>query len=125
IGNAAPALKVFADIGVRLETLHLVEWRKPGIAVIQADHEAERDQILAEMVKERSAVNIGAQRPTQSMLNQPWLVVRGGDFPQFLDTDRIGLRIAALAQVEALHQLLGQRPSAAFSEQRIFRAQFN
>ena len=59
------------------------------------------------------------------MLDQAGLVVGGGNFPQFLDADRVGLRIVALAQTVALHQLLGQRPAAALGEQRVAGAQFH
>ena len=59
------------------------------------------------------------------MLDQTRLVVGGGNFPQFLDADRVGLRIGAVAQVEALHQLLRQRPAATLGEQRIPGTQFH
>ncbi len=125
IGNAAATLEMLAHVRMGLEALHLIERRQPGVAVVQADHEAERDQVLAEMIKERTAIDVGAQRPAQAVLDQARLVIGGGNFPQLLDPDRVGLRILALAQVEPRHQLLGQRAAAALGEQRVFRPQFH
>jgi hypothetical protein len=59
------------------------------------------------------------------MLDKAWLVVGGRDFPQLLDADRVSLRVAAVAQVEAPHQLLGQRSAASLGEQRVAGAQFH
>ena len=59
------------------------------------------------------------------VLDQAGLVVGGGDFPQLLDADGIGLRVVAVAQVEAADQLLGQRAAAALGEQGVAGAQFH
>ncbi len=47
------------------------------------------------------------------------------DFPQLLDAERVGRRIAVRAQVEALDELLGQRAAAPLGEQRVGGAQFH
>ena len=95
VADAPAALEMLAHLGMRLEALHLVERRQPGIAIIQADDEAVGDQVVAEMIQERAAVGAGVERPADRVLDQPGLVVGGGDLPQFLDADRVGLRIDA------------------------------
>ena len=77
------------------------------------------------MIQERPAVDRPPERPAQAVLDQPGLVVGGRDFPQLLDADPVGLRVAAVAQIETLHQLLGQRAAAALGEQRVARPQFH
>ncbi len=47
------------------------------------------------------------------------------DLPQFLDADRVGLRVAAVAQLEPLDQPLRQRAAAALGEQRLARDQLD
>ena len=125
VGDAAAALEMLAHMRVGLEALHFVERRQPGVGVVQPDDKAIGHQVGAEVIQERSAVGGGIQRPAERMLDQPRLVVGGGDLPQLLDADAIGLRVLALAQVESRHQLLGQRAAAAFGEQRIVGAQLH
>jgi hypothetical protein len=47
------------------------------------------------------------------------------DFPQLLDADAVGLRIAAGIQVELVHQLLAQMAARAFGKQGVLRMQFH
>ena len=108
-----------------LEPLHLVERRQPGVGVVQPDHEAVADQVLAEMVQPRAAIGLAVQRPAETVLDQAGPVLSGGDLPQLLDAEPVGLRIDALAQAEAGHELLGQRAAAPFGEQRVGSAQFH
>ncbi len=53
------------------------------------------------------------------MYNEPRPVLLGDGLPQLLDADRIGLRVAALAQAKPLEQRLRQRAAAAFGEKRL------
>ena len=119
VGDPPPALEMLPHRRVGLEPLHLVERRQPWIAVVQPDDKAVRHQVLPEMIQERPAVGGAIQRPSEAVLDQAGLVIGGGDFPQFLDPDRIGLRIAPFTQIEPLHQLLATRAAAALGEQRV------
>ena len=125
IADAPPALEMLAHVRVGLEPLHLVERREPGVAVVQADHEAIADQVLAEMIQPRAAVGAAVERPAGRVLDQPGLVLPGGDLPKLLDADGVGLRVAGRAQVEPLHHGLGQAAPAAFGEQGISGAQLH
>ena len=50
VGDAAATLELLAHVGMRLEALHLVERRQPGIAVVQANHKTVGDEVVAEMI---------------------------------------------------------------------------
>jgi hypothetical protein len=62
---------------------------------------------------------LAVERPADRVLDQAGLVVGCRDFPQFLDADAVGLRVEAVAQIEPLDQMLGQRAAAALGEQRV------
>ena len=78
VADAPAALEMPAHRRMRLEALHLVERREPGIAVIEADDEAVGDQVVAEMVEERPAIGAAIERPADRVFDQARLVVRGG-----------------------------------------------
>ena len=63
--------------------------------------------------------------PAGGVDDQARLVALRLHLPQFLDADAVGLRIDAFAQLEFLHQVLGERAAAAFGENRLFRVQFH
>ena len=56
---------------------------------------------------------------------RPGLVLGRIDLPQLLDADAVGLRIDALAQLEALHQPLGQRAPATLGEDGLLGVQLH
>jgi hypothetical protein len=51
--------------------------------------------------------------------HQALLVLVGGDLPQLLDADAVGLRVDAVTQLEAGFELLAQVAAAAFGEQGV------
>src|ERR1700688_3348208 len=77
------------------------------------------------MIEERPAASFGIQRRPEGMLHKPRQVQGRIDLPQLLDADAILLRLAALVQLEARDQLLGQRSSRALGENRVFAPQFH
>ncbi len=110
---------------MRLQPLHLVERRQPGVGIVEPDHEAVRHQVVAEMVEPRAAIGPAVQRPAHGVLHQARPVLRCRHLPQLLDAEPVGLRVDATPQVEPLHQLLGQRAAAALREQRVGRTQLH
>ena len=64
VADAPATVEMLAHLGMGLEALHLIERRQPGIAVVQPDDEAVRNEVAAEVVQERPA--IGACGPTAS-----------------------------------------------------------
>src|SRR4029453_7301432 len=82
------------------------------------DHEADGNEVVAEMVHEGAAVAAGlAERPTLRVDDQTLLEARRLRLPQLFQTDAELLRIDATTQVELGHELLGQRPAYALGDQ--------
>src|SRR3954468_7582824 len=88
-------------------------------------HEADRNEIVVEMIEERTAAGAAVERPAEGMLRQARPVFFGGDLPQLLQAKSEFLRFAALVEAEALQQRLAEVAAGAFGEQRVFRAQLH
>ena len=110
---------------MRLEALELVEGRQVRVLVVEADHEADATPAVLQVIQERAAVGLRIERPALAVDDEALVVLVRRDLPQFLDADAVVLRIDAVAQVELLHQLLRERPAAAFGEQRVLRVQLH
>jgi hypothetical protein len=106
------ALKEFADGGMSLEPLVLLEWRQPWIAVIQPNHKADRHEIRAQHIEPGAAVSIRLQRPADRMPYEAGRVLLLWDLLQFLEGEPLG-------------QMFRQRAPASLGEQRIGGAQFH
>ena len=102
---------------MRLEALELLEGRQVGVAVVEAGHEADGDLVRAEMVEERPAIGLPVERPADRVDDRALAVPGRIDLPELLDAEAEGLRADAVAQVEALEQLLGERAAHALREQ--------
>src|SRR6185503_9474387 len=108
-----------------LEALEFLERRDVGIAVIQVHHETDRHLLVLEMVEERAAAGPIVERPAEGVLRQTGSMLLRRNLPQLLQTDAELWRIAILVELEALDELLGQRPTRSLGEQRVFGAQFH
>jgi RNA-binding protein YhbY len=49
-----------ADLRVRLVALEFLEGREVRVLVAEADDEADRDQVVAEVIEEAAAVGVGS-----------------------------------------------------------------
>ena len=110
---------------MRLQPLHFLEGREPGVRVVESHDIAVGHHVLPPVIQERTAIDIGRHWPANGMDDGAGPMVLLGDFPQLLDPDAEGLRIDAFAEVEHIEQFLGQAPPAALGENRISRAQFH
>ncbi len=77
------------------------------------------------MIKERSAAGGIAERPAERVLDQPLLVLRRIDLPDFLEPDTELRRLSILVEPELRDQLLGQAAARAFGKQRILAEQLH
>ncbi len=118
IGDAPRALEDRPDRRVRLEALHLLEGRHPGVPVVEPDDEAHRQHVLPEHVHPRAAIGAAVHRPADRVHDLALDVLLRRQLPQLLDAQAIGLRLHAVPEVEALEQRLRQRAAAALGEQR-------
>ena len=85
-----------------LEPLKFLERVQIRVLVIEPDDEPDRHLPRLEVIEERAAIGARVERPADGVHHQPRLVPLGCDLPQFLDADRIGLRIDPVAQAEPL-----------------------
>ena len=108
ITDALAAFEEFADFRVQLPALKLLERAKPGVAVVQADDEAERDLVLVQVVQKRAPIRRHVQRPAGGVHHQAGLVLGRVDFPQLLQADAITLRVFAVVKLEAVDDLFAQ-----------------
>src|SRR5580704_18706679 len=125
VADALAARKRVADQRMGLEALEFLEWRQIRILVIEMNDEADGNQIIVEVIKERAAAGTVAERPAHRMLDQAAAMLLRRDLPQFLQADAELLRLPVLRQRETLDQNLGQAAARAFGEQSVFAAQFH
>src|SRR5262249_61122425 len=71
VANALAAVECAADQRMGLKTLKFLERRQIRIGVVEVDNEADRDQTVAEMIKERAAADIVGKRPAHGVLHEP------------------------------------------------------
>ena len=69
---------------MRLEALKFLERRQIGIAVIEVDDKADRNQIVVVMIEERAAAGAIVERPAERVLHQALAVLFRRDLPQLL-----------------------------------------
>src|ERR1700722_14734012 len=102
-----------------LEALEFLERRQIRVLIVQVNDEADRNQIVVEMIEERAAAGAVAERPAHRMLHQAAAKLFRRDLPQLLQADADILRLPVLRQRKTLDQNLGQAAARAFGEQRI------
>jgi hypothetical protein len=56
---------------VRLPALEFLERAEEGIGVVEADHEAELDLVVVEVIEERAAVGARVERPSGGVQVSP------------------------------------------------------
>ena len=125
IGEPLAAFEGRAHQRMRLEALEFLERIDVRVLVVEMDDEADRHQIVVEVIEERAAAGAVVERPAERMLHQPGAVLVGRDLPELLQPDAEFLRIAIGVEIEALEQRLGEDAARAFGEQRVFGAQLH
>ena len=125
VGEALAALEGAAHQRMRLEALEFLERREVWIFVVEMHHEADGNEIVVEMIEERTAAGSAVERPAECVLDQARLMFLGRDLPQLLQAKPEFLRCAAFVEAEALQQRLAEIAARAFGEQRVFRAQLH
>ena len=127
-GTVADALAAFdmrADGRVGLPALHFFERAHPRVLVVQADHEAERDLVVFQVVQEAAAEGVVFHWPACGVDHQAGLGLGRVDFPQFLDADGEGLRVLAGVQLVLIQQLAAQVTTRAFREDGVLAQQLH
>ncbi len=125
VGDALAALEEGLHQRVQLVALELFERGEVRIAVGEADHVADRDQVALDVVNEAAAIGVGSHRPAAGVHDQALDVLLRLDLPQFLEADAVHLRIGAIAQLEFLLQLLAEMAAAALGEEGVLAEQLH
>ena len=94
VGNAPPAFKHGADSGVGFKPLKLFKRREIGVLIVQPHHEADGHFIFRQVIEEGAAVGAGIQRPAHGVHHLAGLRLFGPHFPNLLDAQAVGLRLA-------------------------------
>ncbi len=102
----------------RLQHMLRIEAR---VAIIESGNEAERNNIVFRAVNPRAAIFFRGQRITHRVDDFARLNAARRDFPQFLDSDSVSLRVAVFHQVEFFDELLRERSAGALGEHDDFR----
>ena len=76
------------------------------------DDEADRNQIVAEVIQERAAAGAVVERPAQRVLHQTLVVLVRRNLPQFLQPDAEFLRLAVLRSPKRSISTLDSQPRA-------------
>src|SRR5476651_130683 len=84
IGKSLAAFECFTHQRMRLEALKFLERREIGIAVVEMNDEADRNQIFVEVIEERSAASGIVERPAECVLHHSAPMLVGRDLPKLL-----------------------------------------
>ena len=126
VGDAGAALQVLADHRMVLVALEFVERADVGIAVGQVHDQADGDLVVFQVVEEAAACGAAfVERPAGGVHHQSLMIFSVRNFPYFLDSYSIMLRVFALIETEAGDQLLAEMAPAALREQGVFGVQFH
>src|SRR5258706_6501032 len=97
-----------------LEALEFLERRQIRIGVVEMNHEADRNQIVVEVIEERAAAGGIVERPAERVLDQSRLVLVRRDLPELLQAQAELLRLAPDSGAMFCRQLLRQIAPLAF-----------
>ena len=123
IGNAAAAFQNFADRRVGFPALEFLERRKVRVVIVEPHREAQGHLAIGLMIEEAAAIGI-AQRPALTVDHPTRHMLFGRDVPQLLQADAVNLRLAVLAQIEPVDDLLGKMAARAFGEEGVLGVDF-
>src|SRR5690606_38132166 len=104
------------DHRVVLELLERFPGPVVGILVVQPGDVADGHLVVLQVVDVAAAVGAVVRRPTERVHDPAGRHPAFGQLPQFLDADRVRLRVVALVELELLHQPLGQVPARALGQ---------
>ena len=100
IGEALSPREGVAHELVGLEALEFLERRQIRVCVIEMQHEADRHQIVIEVIEKRAPAGPPVERPAERVLHQPLAMLPGRNLPEFLEAKPEFLRLAAVAEAE-------------------------
>src|SRR5207245_3984464 len=86
------------------------------VRIVEAGYKSERHNVVRTTVNPRAAVFLRSQRPAHGVNNFSRTDPASRDFPEFLDSLTVRLRVAVASECEACDWLVGDGAARAFSE---------
>ena len=105
IGQKLAALKQRVNPRMVLELLERLERPEARILVVESDDITDVHAIVIEVVEKASAIGAGVDRPADRMLDQSGFDAAGGQLPQFLDSETVGLGSTAVGEAKLRDEL--------------------
>mmetsp|Transcript_16714 Transcript_16714/g.25765 ORF Transcript_16714/g.25765 Transcript_16714/m.25765 type:complete len:255 (-) Transcript_16714:314-1078(-) len=128
VRDTLTAFEDLGQLGMGLQALELLIRVEIRVLVVQTDDESEVNEIGLGVIHETSGVHILAQRPADSMLDEPRLEMRVviGNLPHLLQPDSVVLDARRfVGQSELVLELLREGSSGTFSENGLFSKDIN
>ena len=108
ISHAAATFENISNQRVMLEALEFHIGKQMRIGVIEMNHEANRHQIIFEVIHKRTATCLSAQRPTHGVRDLALAVVFGLHFPKLFHAQTKFLWFAAFGEIVFGNNFFGQ-----------------
>ncbi len=116
--NDLAAFEQRRDFRMMLELLEGLERRETRVLIIEPDHVADVQPVLVEVIEKAAAVGLVVHGPAHRVLDQAGGGASGGELPQLLEAEAVGLWGRVPVETEARDHLLGQAAAAALREDR-------
>src|ERR1039458_8254751 len=94
---------------------------KTRITIVEPGDKTQRDEIVFGAVNPSAPIFVEGQRVAHGVDDLARRDAPGGQLPQLLHSDPVGLWIAFFIELEAAYELLGQRAARAFRHARYTR----
>ena len=98
--------------------------RQVWIAIIQRNDQTEVYLVIGSVIQKTATLGVIIQRPAHRMYYTTLLVQSLVNFPDFLDSDAVMLRVGSGPQSEFFYQLLAEVAVTALRENRVLAEQF-
>ena len=95
VANAFGAFEVGCNRWVGLPALHFFKGAEPRVFVVEAEHKAEGDFVVFQVVQKSATEGVVLHGPARGVHHQTGLGFGGVDFPQLFDADGVALWVAA------------------------------
>ena len=103
-----------------LESLEFHVGVEMRVLVVQVHRKAHIDLVAVQVIDERSATCIAAQRPAHRVGHTALFVLGGVDLPELFHADAVFLRLAVLGKIVFRDRPFRERSAHAFAEEDIF-----
>src|SRR6266699_7231997 len=113
-----PTLEERLDARVVLVLLEGLEGLEPRIAVVEAHDIADVHAVVVEVIEKAPGVGARVRGPPQPVLDAPGAHPSGGQLPELLESERVGLRAVPAGELVTRDELLRERAARALGEHR-------